>query len=161
MTPKPKTLVELLRRQAETLPANLAYAFSEGQDGDEVAITYSELDSKVRAIAAELLAAGGEGERALLLYPPGIDFIAAFFGCLYAGVTAVPIYPPRLNRPMPRIQAIVRDCDAHFALTTGKILDSVEQRFEHEPLLETLRWRNTELVSKDTASEWTTPDIGP
>jgi amino acid adenylation domain-containing protein/thioester reductase-like protein len=161
MTEKPRTLVDLLLRQADTHPDKLAYAFSEGEDVPDVTITYSELDHKVRAIAAELYEAGGAGERALLLYPPGLDFIAAFLGCLYAGVTAVPAYPPRLNRPMPRIEAIVRDADARFALTTGQILDSVEKRFEHEPLLQTLRWRNTELTSDERARGWTAPDIRP
>ena len=144
MTSNPKTLVELLRMRAEEDGAKLAYVFREGGEVEDLPITYAELERKVRAIAEELTEMGGEGERALLLYPPGLEFIAAFFGCLYAGVTAVPAYPPRLNRPMPRIQAIVRDARAEIALTTGKILESVERRFEHEPLLETLRWRDTE-----------------
>ena len=62
---------------------------------------------------------GLTGERALLLYPAGLDFIAAFFGCLYAGVVAVPAYPPRRNRSLSRIQAIVDDAQARVALTTA------------------------------------------
>ena len=65
---------------------------------------------------------GLEGERALLLYPAGLDFIAAFFGCLYAGVVAVPAYPPRRNRSLSRIQAIADDAEAKVALTTVQVL---------------------------------------
>ena len=54
----------------------------------------------------------------MLLYPAGLEFIAAFFGCLYAGVVAVPVYPPRRNRSLIRIQAIADDAEAKVALTT-------------------------------------------
>ena len=60
-------------------------------------LTWGELDRRARAIAAALTEAGAAGERALLLYPPGLDYLAAFFGCLYAGTVAVPVYPPRLD----------------------------------------------------------------
>ncbi len=79
-----------------------------------------------RALAASV----PPGERALLLYPPGLDFIAAFFGCLYAGVVAVPAYPPRPNdRSQPRLRAIARDAEPRAALTTAAILaGAVEPR---------------------------------
>src|SRR6516164_4091548 len=57
------------------------------------------------------------GSRALLLFPPGLEFISAFFGCLYAGVVAVPAYLPRLNRPMTRLQSIVADARPSAVLT--------------------------------------------
>jgi acyl-CoA synthetase (AMP-forming)/AMP-acid ligase II len=68
-----------------------------------------DLDRKARALAVQLRELGLKGGRALLLYPPGLEFIAAFFGCLYAGVVAVPTYRPRLNRPMTRLRSIVAD----------------------------------------------------
>ena len=68
---------------------------------------------------------GLAGQRALLLYPAGLDFIAAFFGCLYAGVVAVPAYPPRRNRSLSRIQAIVDDAQARVALTTAPVFERV------------------------------------
>jgi amino acid adenylation domain-containing protein len=80
------------------------------------------------------------GERVLLLYPPGLEYIVAFFGCLYAGAVAVPAYPPQLNRPAPRIQSIVADAQATIALTTAHILGNMEQRFAHAPDLAALRW---------------------
>ena len=70
------------------------------------------------------------GERALLLYPPGLEFIVAWFGCLYAGVVAVPAYPPRRNRNMQRIEAISDDCAAKVALTEHDVLDRIEDLLE-------------------------------
>ncbi|GIX01631.1 MAG: hypothetical protein KatS3mg112_0568 [Thermogutta sp.] len=89
----PTTLVELLRHRATYQPDDIAFIYLVDGETEEQPITYRELDRQARAIAAWLQTHDLVGERALLLYPPGLDFIAAFFGCLYAGVVAVPVYP--------------------------------------------------------------------
>src|SRR5437773_4657660 len=117
MTPSPQpnltlsasTLDEILRLRAQEQPDRLAYIFLEDGETESGRLTYAELDQKARVIAAELRSdatpsTSSGGERTLLLYPPGLEYIAAFFGCLYAGVIPVPAYPPRLNRPEPRLQ---------------------------------------------------------
>ncbi|MEW6028989.1 MAG: amino acid adenylation domain-containing protein [Chloroflexota bacterium] len=155
----PRTLVDLLRQRAEQYPVNLAYRFLEDDGSDILAVTYGELDQRARAVAAWLETHGARGERVLLLYPAGLDYIAAFFGCLYAGAAAVPAYPPRLNRPVPRIQAIVADSQAKFALTTSAILHNIEQRFEQSPDLKALSWLDTEHVPSGSEAEWRDPNI--
>ena len=159
LSPNSSTLVELLRRRAANQPDKLGYIYLVDGETEEIRLTYEALDQKARAIGAWLQGRGMSGERALLLYPPGLDFIAAFFGCLYAGVVAVPAYPPRLNRPTPRIHAIVSDAQATIALTTTKILANIERRFEHAPDLASLRWLNTEDLPADLESEWREPNI--
>ncbi|MBD3225246.1 MAG: AMP-binding protein, partial [Caldithrix sp.] len=122
---KPDTLVDLLQWRASTQPHERAYTYLKDGDKKEIHLTYGELDNRARSIAASLQAKGLQGERALLLYPPGLDYISGFFGCLYAGVIAVPAYPPdpnRLNRSLPRLQAIVNDAKASVALTSDSIL---------------------------------------
>lgn len=155
----PKTLVELLQARADQEPEKLAYRFLPDGKSEITTLTYAELDQRARSIGAWLESLNGGGERALLLYPPGLDYIASFFGCLYAGVTAVPAYPPRLNRPVPRIQSIVADSQAAFALTTSKILHNIGQRFEHTPDLQALRWLDTEQVPLGAEADWRNPDI--
>jgi len=155
----PDTLVNLLRWRADQQPDKLAYRFLSDSEPEISAITYAELDQRARAIGAWLDNLGAVGEQALLLYPPGLDYIVSFFGCLYAGVTAVPAYPPRLNRPVPRIQSIVTDSKASFALTTSKILQNIEQRFEHAPDLQALRWLDTEQVPVGLEADWHDPKI--
>ena len=88
-----------------------------------------------RAIGAWLQMHSLEGERALLLFPAGLEFIAGFLGCLYAGVVAVPAYPPRRNRNMQRIAAISDDCAAKIALTEHDVLDRIEDLLEEAPHL--------------------------
>ena len=157
--PIPATLLDLLRLRANLEPNFLAYRYlqDDGIEGDS--LTYAELDRRARGIGAWLETHGARGERVLLLYPSGLDYIAAFFGCLYAGAVAVPAYPPRLNRPVPRIQAIVADSQAKFALTTSAIFHNIEQRFEQSPELKALSWLNTEQVSPGLEAEWRDPNI--
>ena len=100
-----------------------------------------------------------EGERALLLYPSGLDFVAAFFGCLYAGVTAVPAYPPRRNRNMARIDAIANDAEAKIALTTFEVLERVQTMIADTPALQRIRWRATDQWDDDLADQWRRPDV--
>lgn len=111
-----ESLVKRLQQKAETSPATIGYTFL--HDGIKVAdtLTYGELEQRSREIAVMLLRVLNPGDRALLMYPPGLDFVSAFFGCLYAGVIAVPAYPPSVSRPersMPGLRAIA--CEAEVA----------------------------------------------
>ncbi|MGO4816258.1 AMP-binding protein, partial [Cupriavidus sp. 2MCAB6] len=89
------SMVELLRARAAEQPNERAYAFLSDRGGEEASLTFSELERRARALAAELVGRGLSGERALLMFPPGLDFLVAFFGCLIAGTIAVPMMPPR------------------------------------------------------------------
>ena len=82
----------------------------------------AELDQHARAIGALLQSLNAKHQPVLLLYPPGLNYIAAFFGCLYGGAIAVPVYPPTSRRSLPRLAAIVKDARPKVALTTTKIL---------------------------------------
>jgi acyl transferase domain-containing protein/acyl-CoA synthetase (AMP-forming)/AMP-acid ligase II/acyl carrier protein/SAM-dependent methyltransferase len=120
LSPNYSNLVTLLRDRAWCQPQAIAYTFLNDGESDEVHLTYAELDRCSRAIASRLQATLPHplGERALLLYPPGLDYIKAFFGCLYAGVIAIPAYPPRHARRANRLHAIATD--AQPAIILGK-----------------------------------------
>jgi thioester reductase-like protein len=119
------TLVDLLRERAGSArPAGYRWLERGEIDGPTVAWSWADVDRRARAVAARLVDLGMTGERALLLFPPGLDFIAGFFGCLYAGVVAVPAYPPdptRLAATLPRLSAIVRDARPAVVLTTTAV----------------------------------------
>src|SRR5258707_6668856 len=103
------TLVEVLRSRAERQGEDLAYTFLLDGETAEANTTYAELDRRARGLAATPKRAGvGNGARGLLLYPPGLDYIPAFFGCPYARAVAVPPHPPRSlppSAPVPCIPA--------------------------------------------------------
>jgi len=143
---KPQSLVDILRNRALAEPQRVAYTYLVDGDGDEIKIAYGELDRQARAIAASLQALGLSGERALLLYPPGLEFVAAFFGCLYAGVVAVPANPPRRNQKLARLLAISANSQAKAALTTASIKRGVEPYLSEEESLRELCWLQTDSL---------------
>ena len=98
---QPDTLVELLRLRAQQSPDTLAYAFlAAGEVGEEKKVTYRELERQVRAVAAQLKSSVAPGDRVLLLYPQGVDYVIGFLSCLYAGVIGVPVSPPGVTLPI-------------------------------------------------------------
>jgi acyl transferase domain-containing protein/acyl-CoA synthetase (AMP-forming)/AMP-acid ligase II/acyl carrier protein len=151
------TLVDVLRWRALHQPDRRAYTFLVDGETEEVHLAYGELDCRARAIGSLLQDLGASGERVLLLYPPGLEYIAAFFGCLYAGAVAVPSYPPRLNRPDSRLRAILADSRSTVALTTSEILANLESRFIHTPELRSLHWAGTDSLTDDLAEAWCDP----
>ncbi len=118
MSAEADSLVALLHRRAGEDPTAELFSFlADGDAAGAIRLTRGELDRRARAVASRLQARGLAGQRALLLYPPGLEFIAAFFGCLYARAIAVPAYPPRPNRPMSRLLTIVEDARPAVVLT--------------------------------------------
>jgi len=151
------TLVELLVCRSQQQADRVGYRFLSG--GTELNhLTYSELDCRARSIAAHLQALNGVGERALLLYPPGLDFIAAFFGCLYAKVIAVPAYPPRRNQNLSRLQAIATDAQAKVVLSTSTIQANIQGDANQTLDVSRMHWLATDVLA-DAAEAWQQPDL--
>lgn len=157
---KPASLVELLRWRAANQPDQRAYTFLTDGETEKNSISYYELDRDARAIAASLQELKGAGERALLLYPPGLEFISAFFGCLYAQVIPVPAYPPLLNRSLERIASINQDSQPAFALSTNTIKSNAKRIAAAAPSLANLNWIATDYQPEKAPDNWkeVTPD---
>src|SRR5262245_36029778 len=90
-----RTFVDVLRAHAASHPSTVAFTYIRDGEDDVIEIRYEDLDRRARAIAAILQERTQPGDRALLLYGDALEFVAAFCACLYAGVIAVPAYPPR------------------------------------------------------------------
>jgi amino acid adenylation domain-containing protein len=153
------TMNDLLRKRALHQGNRLAYTFLVDGEAEKVDLTYGELDRRSRSIGASLQFAGATGERVLLLYPHGLEFIAAFWGCLYAGAIAVPAYPPRYNRSQLRLQKIIDDTQAAVALTTRAVLERVGRVFHEAPYAKNLRWLVTEDITGEWEEKWREPAI--
>lgn len=151
------TLVELLRLRAELSPDRIVYRFLPGDTKPEQRITYAMLDRRARSLAVRIRETARRGSRALLLVPPGLDYVAAYFGCLYAGVVAVPAYPPNPRRPDPRIPGIVRDCEPEVALTSAALLSRLDQWRGGDEQLGALRWIAAD-EAVDCGGDWRDPD---
>jgi acyl-CoA synthetase (AMP-forming)/AMP-acid ligase II len=142
------SFVDIIRWRAEHQPHQTACTFLPDGDGEPVAWTYSELDRRARTNAALLQSFKPAVHQALLVYPAGLDFIAAFCGCLYAGVTAVPVSPPRPNQSLSRFYAVAADSGATVALTTSTYRRS--GRFDDRQLA----WIATDAEHPAPAADW-------
>lgn len=154
-----ETLVEYVRTNGQQFPDRVCYTFL--HDGEETSstLTYGEIDRQARAIGALLQRHQAAGERVLLLYPPGLEFITAFLGCLYAGAIAVPAYPPRNRRHLPRIQTIVGDAEARILLTIEKTLSKIQKWLDQRSSLAAMQLLVTDNMSPGQSERWTPPAI--
>jgi acyl-CoA synthetase (AMP-forming)/AMP-acid ligase II len=140
-------LIQLLQSRAIHQPERLAYTFLLDGEEEESHLTYGALEQQARAVGACLQGLGLRGERSFCSTPPGLEYIAAFWGCLYAGAVAVPAYPPRLNRNMERLLAIVEDARPSAALMNGQILSRLKPLLHEVPELRALKWLVSEEMS--------------
>ncbi|MDP3555261.1 AMP-binding protein [Methylocystis sp.] len=127
---KYKTISELLRIRAANRRPGAGFRFLNYDSPTtyiEESFSYSELLAEASAVAGVLQLGCPPGGRALILCPPGTDYIAAFFACQLAGVVAVPAYPPRNPRHMDRLEAIIGDCGAAAILASSNVIEKIER----------------------------------
>lgn len=128
-------IAEMLRRRAGNGGNDLAFAFLKDGESVHVSWTYQELYARALALAGQLRKSGSKGDRVVLAFPPGLDFLAGFFGCLYAGMIPAPAYPPHRARRDGRLPAMAADCGARLALTTGSLMEEIRDGLEQETAL--------------------------
>lgn len=165
MTHDFRSLVAMLRHRALHQGNCRAYTFLADGETESAVLTYAQLDRRACAIAAALADRGAKpGDRAVLLYPPGLDFITGFFGTLYAGVIAVPCYPPhrlQIARSLPRLTAIMSNAEPGIVLCTAEVAADFPAWIAHAPELHALPWIITDTLADDAGAMWKEPDVGP
>jgi acyl-CoA synthetase (AMP-forming)/AMP-acid ligase II len=142
-------LISILNQRASQTPNQLAYIFLKNRENQEQNITYQQLSQNSKNIAIKLQSLIPKGSRALLLYPQGLEFINAFLGCLYAGIIAVPAYPPKRNQKMSRLAAIIKDAQPQIILTTSSMLESIKEKLTDIVDSSALQWLATDSLNND------------
>lgn len=154
------TLVGILQERAARQGSDRLYRFLYGEE--EQSLTYAQVDRLARSTAVCLLEHCSPGDRALLIYPPGLDYIVALFACMYAGIISVPSYAPRPNRPLTRLEAIVTNSEPKIVLTTRGLLDSPKSIFHQQqgPLAKRFVLATDDLPT-DQSSDFKATQISP
>ncbi|KOR38111.1 MULTISPECIES: fatty acyl-AMP ligase [Planktothricoides] len=165
------TLLDLVQERALNQPDEVVYRFLGDGERESGSLTYQQLDTMARAIAAELQSLGATGERALLIYSfsDTLEFIVAFFGCVYAGTIAVTTYPPRPNQSLAGFQSRVSSSEARFILTTAALFNLAKKQLGEYPELANCSKVLTDQITserasaplRDRASKWVKPDLTP
>ena len=147
------TIVDVLRRRALTQPDRRAYTFLDDGEVETATLTYAQLDRRSRAIAVRLQEAGAEGRRVLLTLDSGLEFVAAYLGCLYAGAVAVPAYRPSpvlRQEGLPRLRGIARDAAIELILSDDELPESVRS-----VMGSSVRFVESNAVPTELADAWT------
>ncbi|MFE9442316.1 fatty acyl-AMP ligase [Streptomyces sp. NPDC006602] len=161
-----RSLVDLLTTHASHQPDRIAYRFlvTGDCDGEIQDISYGRLAGRARAIAAWLQERGLTGSRAMLLYPPGLEFISGYLGCLSAGVVAVPGVPPQgraqNHRALTRTKRLIADADAKVILGGREVIAALTGMAEQLPELADITCVATEDIPDESAASWREPDLG-
>ncbi|MDB9490476.1 fatty acyl-AMP ligase [Dolichospermum circinale CS-534/05] len=152
-------LISILNERANQTPNQLAYIFLKNRENQEQNITYQQLSQNSKNIAIKLQSLIPEGSRSLLLYPQGLELINAFLGCLYAGIIAVPAYPPKRNQKMSRLAAIIKDAEPQIILTTSSMLESIKEKLTDIVDSSAVQWLATDNLNNDEELSYIFPNI--
>lgn len=154
---------EVLRFRAGDRPTKTALTWLDRLGSPTASWDFATLDRRALALASQLVERGLSGERALLMFPPGLAFVETFFACLHAGVVAIPVYPPdpsRLERSLPRFLALVADSGATAVLTTSDVAQLAGPLLQHLPALQHLQLVEVDGLTRETSS-WSPPTLTP
>ncbi|MET8585657.1 fatty acyl-AMP ligase [Streptomyces collinus] len=160
-----RSLVDLLTAHASNHPERVAYRHlvTGDCDGEIQELTYGRLATRARAVAAWLQERGLAGSRAMLLHPPGLEFVCAYLGCLSAGVIAVPGVPPQgraqNHRALTRMKRLVADADAKVILGGREVIAALDGMAEQLPELDGIARVATEDITDDAAAGWREPEL--
>src|SRR4051812_26803444 len=143
-----RSLAAVLARRAAEQADDRAYVFVSDRGTEEAALTFRQLHDAARRLALRLVATARPGERAILVFPPGLEFMVAFFGCLMAGIIAVPMMMPRRNSARDASAAILANCTPTVALTNSaaSLRGDLRARFAHEHI----RWIEVDLAATES-----------
>lgn len=130
--------MDIARRRATENPDAVAFIYPGAGEEPDLHLTYGELDARARALAVLLAEHKAQGERVLLFYLPGSEFMIGMLACLYAGAIGIPLFPPRAHRSLHRILGIVADARPQFALTNDSLVHRVSDLCTREAATQNL-----------------------
>ena len=158
------TYTEVIKKRTESIPDHVVFRFLSDGVNENESFTYQQLETRAKAIAASMQKAGLKGDKVLLLFQPGLPYIASLFACFYAGFVAIPAYPPRRNRGIDRIHTIISDSQAQICIVSRQVYDNIQSQKinrKKDELLEQLKWIIYEDVADSNAMEFSNTSISP
>jgi acyl-CoA synthetase (AMP-forming)/AMP-acid ligase II len=157
------TISDVLRLRAELTPHKRVFLFLESGEREGASYTFAELDRKAKAIGSRLTALGARGKRVLLPHPPGLEFVASFFGCLYSGAVAVPACSSILStRQHDRLRLIIEDAEAEFILAASShSVNCFRESIINQEFISRLSLLAADEVAETEGAEWLPAACGP
>lgn len=155
-------LVRHVERWAKVRGDKLAYRFidfSTERDGVERDLNWADFGARNRAVGARLQQVTVPGDRVAILCPQNLEYLVAFFGTLYAGRIAVPLFDPNEPGHVGRLHAVLDDCHPSAILTTTEAAEGVRKFFRSRPAKERPRVIAVDAIPNDVGATWQSVDI--
>lgn len=153
--------VEILQQRTQEDPDRLSHLLLGAKEEDNQSLTYSQLNSAVKKMAAYLQHVAEPGQRALLVYPTSLEFIISMYACIYAGIAPIPTNPPGMNRSAQRLDAIARDARASLVLTTPEYQKTFLESAEQFPDFAALKWVTRDSFHNTAGMTWQERRVKP
>ncbi len=154
-----RTIVDIIRKRAEDNPDKVIYKFLADGIEESDSLNIAELHHQAIIVASRLQQLGKKNDRVVLFFPPGIPYIVSLFGCLYAGMVAVPAYPPRRNRSSYRVFKMFEDAAVSLCLTNNQVMKDIERNFAADYTNRGIKWITYESLQASEAELWVDPEI--
>jgi len=159
--PQFNNLVDMLQYRGDSNNSDIACILLEDGFTEKEIKTFGEIDLHARAVGASLQKIGQKGDPVLLLFPTGIDFIIGLFGCFYAGMVAIPAYPPRKNKVNERFHSILDNSGTQIILTNDSLFNNVNAYLEAKTLAEQFTVLNYQDIDSTSSKGWVDPQLEP
>lgn len=155
------TYVEVVKNHAISSPDHVVFRFLSDGVNESESLTFLQLETRAKAIGASMQHYGSKGDNALLLFQPGLSYVASLFACFYSGYVAIPAYPPRRNKGIDRIYTIIEDSGANICLVSQNVYNDIQRNFPEDKLLSQINWIIYEEISDNMAFNFNELDILP
>lgn len=155
------TYTEVIKNRVKNHPDHIVYRFLEDGINESGFFTYSELEKRSKALGAAMQSIGSKGDTVLLLFQPGLEYIASLFACFYTGFIGIPAYPPRRNRGMDRIFTILEDSKTDICLISKSVYEDIQRNFKDEELLINIKWIVYEDIDLENSNNFLNVDLFP
>ncbi|MFY9226982.1 MAG: AMP-binding protein [Blastocatellia bacterium] len=155
--PNINTIINILNQRAENTPEKVIYTYLVDGENQQQTLTCGELREKTKAISVYIQRYVKAGERALMFYPPGLEFIPAFFACLASKIIAVPLPPPNLSNPeraLSRLQTIIVNANPSLALMPSSMLAKMKDIAIEIPMVKNILMLSTDDIDLTLANEY-------
>ncbi|GAB4558722.1 MAG: fatty acyl-AMP ligase [Haliangiales bacterium] len=156
---RPTSLIDVLRGYENPEAPKAGFDFLDAPGRQPATRSYADMARRSKAVGAGLQRMLDSGDRVLLLYPPGLGYIEAFWGCLFAGAIAVPAYPPLPNRPDQRLQALTVDAAPQVVLVPSALMSLRPMLQAAYPALAEIEWMASDLINDSLADAWSEPEV--
>lgn len=153
------TYTEVIKNRVQSSPDHKVFRFLNDGVTENESFTYLQLETRAKAIGSAMQKVGKKGDSVLLLFQPGLSYVASLYACFYSGFIGVPAYPPRRNRGIDRVYMIIEDSGANICLVSQHVYDDISRNFADNEKFSNINWIIYEDISDENSNMFVDEEI--